>query len=281
MFCTQCGTPFELGQNFCKHCGARVSQQPGPGTSSETVKRETTQTAIAPEARAKPVAKATDDALRFSTSRERRGTGMSVLVGVCLGLLLAGSAAIYFGTDLFRQAVRQEAPVVADTPASTDASSLRTRRGEEAKNSSESANDKLSSARQSQPAQTPPSVPADSPESSPAASPKSAPKTDGTESARKSQSPRVGQDTEATVRAKRPPAAAARRGGTGGIYETTRSTTVFESPSASSEVIANIPGGTRIDVVNANGQWLEVHSRRGNPPGFIRREDATFVEKAE
>lgn len=212
---------------------------------------------------------------------KRRGTGMSVLVGVCLGLLLAGSAAIYFGTDLFHQAVRQEAPVVADTPASTDASSLRTRRGEEAKNSSESANDKLSSARQSQPAQTPPSVPADSPESSPAASPKSAPKTDGTESARKSQSPRVGQDTEATVRAKRPPAAAARRGGTGGIYETTRSTTVFESPSASSEVIANIPGGTRIDVVNANGQWLEVHSRRGNPPGFIRREDATFVEKAE
>lgn len=69
MFCTQCGTPFELGQNFCKHCGARVSQQPGPGTSSETVKRETTQTAIAPEARAKSVAKATDDALRFSTSR--------------------------------------------------------------------------------------------------------------------------------------------------------------------------------------------------------------------
>jgi len=279
MFCTQCGTPFELGQNFCKHCGARVSQQPGPGTSSETVKRETTQTAIAPEARAKPVAKATDDALRFSTSRERRGTGMSVLVGVCLGLLLAGSAAIYFGTDLFHQAVRQEAPVVADTPASTDASSLRTRRGEEAKNSTGSANDKLSSAGQSQQALTPPSVPADSPEPSPTVSPKAAPKTDGTES--KSQSPRVGQDTEATVRAKRPPAAAARRGGTGGIYETTRSTTVFESPSASSEVLANIPGGTRIDVVNANGQWLEVHSRRGKPPGFIRREDATFVEKTE
>ena len=33
MFCTQCGTPFELGQNFCKHCGARVSQQPGPGNT--------------------------------------------------------------------------------------------------------------------------------------------------------------------------------------------------------------------------------------------------------
>src|SRR4030095_13433850 len=115
----------------------------------------------------------------------------------------------------------------------------------------------------------------------PEVSPIPAPKTDGTESARKSQSPRVGQDTEATVRAKRPPAAAARRGGSGGIYETTRSTTVFESPSASSQVLANIPGGTRIDVVNAKGDWLEVHSRRGNPPGFIRREDAAFLEKTE
>jgi hypothetical protein len=281
MFCTQCGTPFDLGQNFCKHCGARVNQQPGLETPTQTAKRETTQATIAPEARAKPVAKATDDALRFSTSRERRGVRVNVLVGACLALLLAGSAAIYFGTDLFRQAVRQEAPVVADTPASTDANSSRLRRGEGAKNSSESVTDNLSSARQSQQAQTPPPVPADSPEPPPAISPKAAPKTDGTESARKSQSPRVGQDTEATVRAKRPPAAAARRGGTGGIYETTRSTTVFESPSASSQVLADIPGGTRIDVVNANGQWLEVHSRRGNPPGFIRREDATFVEKTE
>ena len=46
-------------------------------------------------------------------------------------------------------------------------------------------------------------------------------------------------------------------------------------------MIANIPGGTRLDVVNAKGDWLEVHSRRGNPPGFIRREDATLVEKTE
>jgi len=33
--------------------------------------------------------------------------------------------------------------------------------------------------------------------------------------------------------------------------------------------------------VNAKGDWLEVHSRRGNPPGFIRREDAAFLEKSE
>jgi hypothetical protein len=282
MFCTQCGTPFELGQNFCKHCGARVNQQPDLRTPTETPKREGPQVTTAPIAKAAPVGKVADDTLPYSPSRERQGISMSAIVGGCLALILAGSAVIYFGTDLLREPAKQKTSDIADVPpASTDASSPDTRRREEAKNSTEAVNDNLASARQSQEAQTPPPVPADTPQPAPEVSPIPAPKTDGTESARKSQSPRVGQDTEATVRAKRPPAAAARRGGSGGIYETTRSTTVFESPSASSQVLANIPGGTRIDVVNANGQWLEVHSRRGKPPGFIRREDATFVEKTE
>ena len=281
MFCTQCGTPFELGQNFCKHCGARVNQQPDLGTPTETVKRETTQATIASEARARPVAKATDDALRFSTSRERQGINMSAIVGGCLALILAGSAVIYFGTDLLRQPAKQKTSDITDVPASPDASSPDARRREEAKNSAKAVNDNLSSPRQSQEAQTSPPVPADTPQSAPEVSPIPAPKTDGTESTRKSQSPRAGQDAQATGRATRPPVAAARRAGVGGIYQTTRSTTVFESPSASSQVIANIPGGTRIDVVNAKGDWLEVHSRRGNPPGFIRREDAAFLEKSE
>jgi len=34
-------------------------------------------------------------------------------------------------------------------------------------------------------------------------------------------------------------------------------------------------------VVNSKGEWLEVHSRRGNPPGFIRRQDAKFLEKTD
>jgi len=206
---------------------------------------------------------------------------MSAIVGGCLALILAGSAVIYFGTDLLRQPAKQKTSDIADVPASPDASSADARRREEAKNSTEAGNDNLSSPRQSQKAQTSPPVPADTSQSAPEVSPIPAPKTDGTESTRKSQSPRAGQDAQATGRATRPPVAAARRAGVGGIYQTTRSTTVFESPSASSQVIANIPGGTRIDVVNAKGDWLEVHSRRGNPPGFIRREDATFLEKTE
>lgn len=278
MFCTQCGTPFELGQNFCKHCGARVNQQPDLRTPTETPKREGPQVTTAPIAKAKaaPVGKVADDTLPYSPSRERQGISMSAIVGGCLALILAGSAVIYFGTDLLRRPAKQKTSDIADVPASPDA-----RRREEAKNSTEAVNDNLSSPRQSQEAQTSPPVPADTAQSASEVSPTPAPKTDGTESTRKSQSPPAGQDAQATGRATRPPVAAARRAGVGGIYQTTRSTTVFESPSASSQVIANIPGGTRIDVVNAKGDWLEVHSRRGNPPGFVRREDATFLEKAE
>ena len=273
MFCTQCGTPFELGQNFCKHCGSRVNQQPDLRTPTETPKREGPQVTTAPIAKAKaaPVGKVADDTLPYSPSRERQGISMSAIVGGCLALILAGSAVIYFGTDLLRQPAKQKTSDITDVPASPDASSPDARRREEAKNSAEAVDDNLPSPRQSQEAQT----------SAPEVSPIPAPKTDGTESTRKSQSPRAGQDAQATGRATRPPVAAARRAGVGGIYQTTRSTTVFESPSASSQVIANIPGGTRIDVVNAKGDWLEVHSRRGNPPGFIRREDAAFLEKSE
>lgn len=276
MFCTQCGTPFELGQNFCKHCGARVNQQPDLRTPTETPKREGPQVTTAPIAKAAPVGKVADDTLPYSPSRERQGISMSAIVGGCLALILAGSAVIYFGTDLLRRPAKQKTSDIADVPASPDA-----RRREEAKNSTEAVNDNLSSPRQSQEAQTSPPVPADTAQSASEVSPTPAPKTDGTESTRKSQSPPAGQDAQATGRATKPPVAAARRAGVGGIYQTTRSTTVFESPSASSQVIANIPGGTRIDVVNAKGDWLEVHSRRGNPPGFVRREDATFLEKAE
>jgi cytoskeletal protein RodZ len=277
MFCTQCGTPFELGQNFCKHCGARVNQQPDLRTPGGTPKPERPQATIASVTRAKaaPGGKLADDALPYSPSRERQGISTSAIVGGCLALILAGSAVIYFGTDLLRQPAKEKTSDIADVPTSTDASSPDTRRREEAKNSTEAVNDNLASARQSQEAQTPPPVPADTPQPAPEVSPIPAPKTDGTES------PRAGQDAQATGRATRPPVAAARPAGVGGIYQTTRSTTVFESPSASSQAIANIPGGMRVDVVSAKGQWLEVHSRRGNPSGFIRREDATFLEKTE
>jgi hypothetical protein len=61
------------------------------------------------------------------------------------------------------------------------------------------------------------------------------------------------------------------------VYETTRVTEVHEQPAESSRVISRIGKGTRINVVRSAGNWLEVVSRRGNPPGFIFRDDAMPV----
>ena len=63
-----------------------------------------------------------------------------------------------------------------------------------------------------------------------------------------------------------------------GLYETTRATSVFAEPSASSRKVATIQKGVRVTVVGSSGDWLEVRSKHGNPPGFIRRDDAMYVE---
>ncbi len=58
------------------------------------------------------------------------------------------------------------------------------------------------------------------------------------------------------------------------LYETVRSTSVFEEPSSSSRKVGSIPNGVRVRVVGSSGDWLEVHSKQGRAPGFIRSEDA-------
>lgn len=77
-------------------------------------------------------------------------------------------------------------------------------------------------------------------------------------------------DTAASL----PPPVAATRTAASGVYETTRATSVYEDPSSTSRVISKIDGGTRINVVGSTGGWLEVRSKRGNPPGYVRSDDA-------
>jgi peptidoglycan hydrolase CwlO-like protein len=60
------------------------------------------------------------------------------------------------------------------------------------------------------------------------------------------------------------------------FYEAVRSTSVFEEPSASSRKVASISRGSRVRVVGSTSDWLEVRSRQGRPPGFIRRDDAVL-----
>lgn len=80
-----------------------------------------------------------------------------------------------------------------------------------------------------------------------------------------------------------PPAAPAptpRRAVEPGLYETVRSTSVHEEPVSGSRVLTRIVGGTQITVVRGVGDWLEVRSKHGNPPGFVRADDAMFVARA-
>lgn len=77
-----------------------------------------------------------------------------------------------------------------------------------------------------------------------------------------------------------PAPVAARRTAEPGVYETTRATSVYENPSSASRVISQISSGTRINVVSSAGGWLEVRSKRGNPPGYVRSDDARLTGRA-
>jgi uncharacterized coiled-coil protein SlyX len=91
--------------------------------------------------------------------------------------------------------------------------------------------------------------------------------------------------TKTAPRPAEPSAPANRSGGARsvaelGVYQTIRPTSVYEEPSASSKVLSQISKGTRVNVVRSLGDWLEVRSKRDNPTGFVRRDDMTFVTKA-
>ena len=63
-------------------------------------------------------------------------------------------------------------------------------------------------------------------------------------------------------------------------YETIRSTPVYEEPANSARVVAQITKGTEITVVGSNGGWLEIRSKHGKPPGFIRADDAMSARRS-
>jgi len=83
-----------------------------------------------------------------------------------------------------------------------------------------------------------------------------------------------------SVDAAPPPAPPVRRAAEPGLYETIRPTAVYADPQGSSRVVAQIAKGTKVSVVGSVGDWLEVRSKHGNPPGFVRRDDAMFVGRA-
>jgi hypothetical protein len=62
-----------------------------------------------------------------------------------------------------------------------------------------------------------------------------------------------------------------------GTFETVRPTRVYGGPSENAPLIANIGPGMKLNVVDSSNGWLEVRSKHGRPPGFIRQEAAVRI----
>lgn len=64
-----------------------------------------------------------------------------------------------------------------------------------------------------------------------------------------------------------------------GLYEVTTSAAVYEKPNQKARQVATIQRGTRVNVINVMGDWLEIRSRHERPPGFIRKNSAVPVKE--
>ena len=64
---------------------------------------------------------------------------------------------------------------------------------------------------------------------------------------------------------------------TEGRYETVTNTQVRSGPGLHYPTVADIPKGTKLNVVDEENGWLKVESKRGNKPGFV---DANLAKPA-
>jgi hypothetical protein len=64
----------------------------------------------------------------------------------------------------------------------------------------------------------------------------------------------------------------------GASYEVVRSTRVFSRPNESSRPLSRVEAGMEINVIGARDDWLEVRSRHGRPPGFIKKDTAVMKQ---
>ena len=59
-----------------------------------------------------------------------------------------------------------------------------------------------------------------------------------------------------------------------GSYTATADTDVREGPGLRYKTVAKITKGMKLQVVDAEGDWLKVESKHGNPPGYIEKRSA-------
>jgi hypothetical protein len=265
MFCTQCGNQIDTGKNFCRKCGARVANaaQPAPDSSPSILETPPSKTVIEPRTPTVSVPNRIRDVEATAAPTRHSGGGLGkpaiIIAGVVVVLIMLG-AGVYFGTDLLRQAPQQQA--VVDAPVPPPAAS-ETPPAETATAPSETKEGDLWEPIQPAPAgpqppvQVEPRAPAPP---QPIAPNEALPPPAGGPRDR-------GEPTRPA-----PPPPQARLTASSGTFETIRSTTVFAQPSTSAKIVSNIDRGIRVNVVASNAEWLELRSRFGNPPGYIRRE---------
>jgi len=242
MFCTECGKQVDPGKNFCGNCGARVAKptEPIPSSTVEEVQRPASTPTQA-------APRAASEGLSAAESRPAAISpiqeGRGINTGLIVGVVFAVIIAAGTGIYFGKDLLRRP---VKQEPAPVEQARVAPKAPpgtvEEPKIAGETSDSNLAATVQ----------PPESAQQAPAGGSKSGPA----------------------------PSPASQRAANAGIYEVLRATTVFEGPSGSSKVLASIPAGTRVNVVNSNGNWLEVHSKSGNPPGFIRRDDANLIEKS-
>ena len=56
-----------------------------------------------------------------------------------------------------------------------------------------------------------------------------------------------------------------------GAYTTTTTVNLRAGPGTQHKVLRKIPRGVKINVVRAEGDWLRVESKSGNPPGYVHK----------
>ena len=283
MFCTDCGTQVDEGKRFCKNCGTRIAKIDEPATTTVLPKVDpASSTSQVDSARSTmpPRAPVSETQTIMMASRQRHGISASVIVAAVALLMLVGAGAgVYFGTNLFSDpATTENASVSAPEPMVNSQEPPPAMPIEGDKIPEGPSERDLNAVLRSAPPEPLAAPPTDTSKAKePAAKP--APKSDlATQSAQPPNQSRGASAQDRVAKAPTPPSAPSRPAFNPGTYETLRATKVFDGPSASARIVAGIERGVRLNVVASKGDWLEVHSRHGNPPGFIRKDDARSVE---
>jgi len=63
-----------------------------------------------------------------------------------------------------------------------------------------------------------------------------------------------------------------------GAYKVHYPTFVYSDPSQDSRKITRIEEGTKVTVVGGKGDWFEIRSKHGRPPGFIKKDSVIPME---